>query len=514
MIVVPRTFTGPIILSCICRFFLFPCSLFNINVGPNFVQFLARFCLMIFNVFGWIRLALAVDRIPGTTTLSSSNEPSSTAKTIMTTGAWLLTITACQFHVPFYSSRMLPNTFALSIVLQAYAYWIQNKIIHATALLVMATTIFRCDLLLLLGSLGLSWLFQRQISIPTALKIGILTGIVSLILTVPIDSLLWQRLLWPEGEVFYFNTILGKSKEWGLSPWHWYFTTALPKSMLLTLLLVPLSMFRIIEFLVTVEKRWRFSKSKDTNNNRVANISTGLPASASLWVDTQWLPLMLPIFGFVGLYSFLGHKEMRFIFPALPILNLGAAIGLSKLSRLAFPCHLENKDKKVFVSLIARVGFGCGLFCLLLTFSGSLLFVTVSKSNYSGGDALRELSSHIQNVALSSDDVSKNLSPVNVHIDVAAAMSGVSLFGQRTAQAVTPSIEWKFSKDGYEEGMSVGHHGYEQFTHLLSEDPDISPSLFNVIHTQQGKPRLRLHERKIDTEDTIYILEKRDWAKG
>jgi len=212
----------------------------------------------------------------------------------------------------------------------------------------MATTIFRCDLLLLLGSLGLSWLFQRQISIPTALKIGILTGIVSLILTVPIDSLLWQRLLWPEGEVFYFNTILGKSKEWGLSPWHWYFTTALPKSMLLTLLLVPLSMFRIIEFLVTVEKRWRFSKSKDTNNNRVANISTGLPASASLWVDTQWLPLMLPIFGFVGLYSFLGHKEMRFIFPALPILNLGAAIGLSKLSRLAFPCHLENKDKKSF----------------------------------------------------------------------------------------------------------------------------------------------------------------------
>mmetsp|Transcript_47208 Transcript_47208/g.53518 ORF Transcript_47208/g.53518 Transcript_47208/m.53518 type:complete len:94 (+) Transcript_47208:1493-1774(+) len=93
-------------------------------------------------------------------------------------------------------------------------------------------------------------------------------------------------------------------------------------------------------------------------------------------------------------------------------------------------------------------------------------------------------------------------------------MSGVSLFGQRTAQAVTPSIEWKFSKDGYEEGMSVGHHGYEQFTHLLSEDPDISPSLFHVIHTQQGKPRLRLHERKIDTEDTIYILEKRDWAKG
>jgi hypothetical protein len=192
---------------------------------------------------------------------------------------------------------------------------------------------------------------------------------------------------------------------------------------------------------------------------------------------------------------------------------------LSKLARLAFPSPLYNKDKASFVSWIARIGFGCGLLCLILTLSGSLVFVAVSKSNYSGGDALRELSSHVQNVALSSDndDVSKNsnLSPIYVHVDVAAAMSGVSLFGQRAAQTVTsPSIEWMFSKDGYEEGMSAGQDdGYEKFTHLISEDPNISPSIFNVIHTQQGKPRLNLlHERKIVTEDSIYILERRNWT--
>ena len=311
-LVVPRTFTGPIILSFLCRFILLPCTLVNIDVDPNFVQFLARFCLMLFNVFGWVRLALAVDRIPG---ISSSSTSSSSFK--ITTGSWLLLITASQFHIPFYSSRMLPNTFALSIVLQSYAYWIQNKIKPAAALLVIGTVIFRCDLLLLLGSMGLSWLFHRQISIPTALKIGILTGIVSLILTVPIDSLLWQRIVWPEGEVFYFNTVLGKSKEYGLSPWHWYFTTALPKAMLFTLLLVPLSIFRIAEILVAMEQRWRYPKNKkdnnNNNNNRAVNGSNWLSVSTSMLVDTQWLRFILPIFGFVGLYSFLGHKEMRFM---------------------------------------------------------------------------------------------------------------------------------------------------------------------------------------------------------
>jgi hypothetical protein len=92
-------------------------------------------------------------------------------------------------------------------------------------------------------------------------------------------------------------------------------------------------------------------------------------------------------------------------------------------------------------------------------------------------------------------------------------MSGVSLFSQRQAQVVMPQTDWKFYKDGYEENRSFGNEGFDQFTHLLTEDPEkIQSELgFHIIHTIQGNPRLSLAARGIVTEDTIFVMERNGW---
>jgi alpha-1,6-mannosyltransferase len=124
---------------------------------------------------------------------------------------------------------------------------------------------------------------------------GGITSVICIASTVLVDSQFWGRWLWPELEVLHFNTVQNKSHEWGVSPWHWYFLVALPKSVTIS---VPLIFLGIIHH------------------------------DGPSFFDYKLIKLMLPALIFVGLYSFLPHKELRFIFPALTIFNIGGAIGL------------------------------------------------------------------------------------------------------------------------------------------------------------------------------------------
>ena len=48
-------------------------------------------------------------------------------------------------------------------------------------------------------------------------------------------------------------------------------------------------------------------------------------------IDHDVAYVIAPAMLFVALYSFLPHKELRFIFPALTLFNLGGAMGLAKM---------------------------------------------------------------------------------------------------------------------------------------------------------------------------------------
>jgi alpha-1,6-mannosyltransferase len=181
---------------------------------------------------------------------------------------------------------------------------------------------------------------------------------------VPIDSYFWQKISWPELSVFYFNAILNKSSEWGVSPWNWYWAAGLPSTMLLA---YPLSI-------------------------------------AICAVDKPTRHLCWPFLAFVGAMSFLPHKELRFVFHAIPVFNVATARLLSRAT---------GSSLKI-VRCIGRMAIAC---ILISTIAVTISKVFISRGNYSGAVALLDAQRIIN-------------TPAVIHIDVPIAMSGISRFLQ------------------------------------------------------------------------------------
>lgn len=289
------------------------------------------------------------------------------------TGAIHRTLSACwtvvvlsQFHLNFYATRTLPNSFALCLIMVAYHYWFRKKYYHTVALFVFTTVVFRSEVLVLFAPVGLELLLRLPFW-PLVLT-GALSGFASIVFTILVDSYFWQRWLYPEGELLYFNTVLNKSHEWGTSPFYWYFVVAIPKTLMVNTLLLPVG----------------------------------------LWCEWSRLKnLVIPVGVFVSLYSLLPHKELRFIFYVFPILNMVAALGLMHL--------WYRRQRKMVLMVLLVIVLG-----LLASSVASVGLGYISSKNYPGGEAIEILQKR-------ADKEAKDY-PFEVHLDVAACQQGISRF--------------------------------------------------------------------------------------
>lgn len=204
--------------------------------------------------------------------------------------------------------------------------------------------------------------------------------------------------------------------------------------------------------------------SKDREKSKTKRTKSGSVAAVSAWHAA------LVAAGFVALYSFLPHKELRFLMPVLPLFNVVAAVGLAdawgddgdgdddaKGKKEAKKTKTETKFKRrrsfssLATPLLLRSLVAAALAATAATTGLSL---AAASKNYPGGVALERLH------ALEEERGGSTFAKKNVHIDVAAAQQGITRFGEREP----PS--WSYSKDEAVRPSELFDAG---FTHLVSE---------------------------------------------
>nr|CAD7444988.1 unnamed protein product [Timema bartmani] len=232
------------------------------------------------------------------------------------------------------------------------------------------------------------------------------------------------------------------------SPFLWYFYSAIPRGMACSVFLVPIGAY----------------------------------------LDTRVRKLLIPAIGFVVLFSFLPHKELRFIIYVFPLLNIAAASA----------CHriFENRSKSSLHSMLA-LGVCCHL---VLNSTFSVFLLCIAGTNYPGGAAIARL-----------HRLAKDEPYVNVHIAVLAAQTGVSRFTQINRH-------WRYNKT---ENLTSGSDEMMAFTHLLVEakskySSNLKPyaQTHDILEVIEGFSQVVLNYNsfppiRIKTKPMIFILKRR-----
>ncbi|XP_072930022.1 dol-P-Man:Man(7)GlcNAc(2)-PP-Dol alpha-1,6-mannosyltransferase [Epargyreus clarus] len=429
--VVPRSFIGPLFISAVSAPIVGILHLTGIN--KFWAQYVVRLTLALSVLAAWSKLRVALQKQFGSTFTW-----------------WFTVITVAQYHFMFYMSRPLPNIMALPLVLLAFEGWLSGK--HKQFILCAgaASVIFRSELALLFGLYLIIDLYFKKIDITTFLKIAIPGGIGFVGLTVIIDSIFWGRPLWPEAEVFWYNTILNKSSNWGTSPFLWYFYSALPRGLGPSMILIPVG----------------------------------------LYLERRLVQIVVPAFVYVLLFSFLPHKELRFIIYVFPLLNMASAAVCSYV-------YIRRTKAPIYELLF----WGC-IVVIIGNIMFSLALGLVAMTNYPGGVAITRFHKLL-----------KNEPYVHVHISNLAAQTGVTRFTQINKQ-------WTYSKT-----ESLQPEELQEYTHLLIEAKSkYSPTLktfmrtHNILDSVEMFSHIAMNYKlippiRIKTKPALFILERKNFRE-
>ncbi|WBW72106.1 dolichyl pyrophosphate Man7GlcNAc2 alpha-1,6-mannosyltransferase Alg12 [Schizosaccharomyces osmophilus] len=329
-------------------------------------------------------------------------------------GISFLLIAAAQFHLVYYMSRPLPNVYGLVLTNSALTLLLSGKYYTSISVLVFAAVIVRSEIFLLLSVLSLCLLGQRRVHLVRLFVIGVLSSATALAFTVFIDSWFWGTWCWPELQAFAFNVLEGKSSEWGTSPFYYYFIR-IPWIMLNPTLFL----FGLVSFLTVRSSR---------------------------------ILLYVP-FAFVFIFSFLKHKEWRFISYILPWIDASCATGFAYLMRPKDQNKMNHNFRKLaFSGLIIGVSFGI--------FASSLL-LKVFTFAYPGGAALEKVHS-------------MNTNPYEtVHLDTYPCMTGITRFLQKP--------NWYYDKE--EDSSRLNDDLFQtQFHYIITDTPKLYERNFKVLH--------------------------------